>query len=199
METQRMGKIRRVLPLMDISVHAIASGFYVTLLSAAVMFILIQVAAYSWNSIIVVGISVLGLSLLWMAFYEHEFRTVPRAVSVGCCFGIGFSILPAYFLLHVSPIHALLAIVPCALLFCIVAILVRFAVRAMGFQRLVQDGTLCPFCGYSLLGQRDIESSGCPECGETFTFEEMGTTAELFLAQQRESGVPAGLEQSPRR
>ena len=49
---------------------------------------------------------------------------------------------------------------------------------------VVQDGTLCPGCGYSLIGN---ESMICPECGRGFTFEELETTEEEFRRQhQRE-------------
>jgi hypothetical protein len=41
----------------------------------------------------------------------------------------------------------------------------------------IQDGTVCPGCGYSLIGN---ESMVCPECGRRFTFEELGTTEEEF-------------------
>ena len=42
---------------------------------------------------------------------------------------------------------------------------------------VVQDGTLCPACGYSLLG---TANRVCSECGREFTFKELGTTREDF-------------------
>ena len=40
---------------------------------------------------------------------------------------------------------------------------------------VVQDGTLCPDCGYSLVGcTREV----CPECGRPFSYQEMGTSKE---------------------
>lgn len=37
----------------------------------------------------------------------------------------------------------------------------------------IQDGTLCPGCGYCLIG---CPSSVCPECGRPFTSEDLTTT-----------------------
>ena len=46
---------------------------------------------------------------------------------------------------------------------------------------VVQDGTLCPQCGYCLAG---AESTVCSECGREFTFQELGTTKEEFEARK---------------
>lgn len=40
---------------------------------------------------------------------------------------------------------------------------------------VIQDGTLCPECGYLLIGNVSMQ---CPECGRAFTLEELGTTYE---------------------
>ncbi|MCB9867337.1 MAG: hypothetical protein H6816_11980 [Phycisphaerales bacterium] len=60
---------------------------------------------------------------------------------------------------------------------------------AQGWHRLVrgrvvclQDGTLCPNCAYSLIGN---ESMVCPECGRGFTFDDLATTAEDFRGRTR--------------
>jgi hypothetical protein len=48
------------------------------------------------------------------------------------------------------------------------------------FSRVViQDGTLCPGCGYSLIGNTSMV---CPECGRGFTFAKLGTTEQRFRA-----------------
>jgi hypothetical protein len=47
---------------------------------------------------------------------------------------------------------------------------------------VVQDGTLCPNCSYSLLG---TPNRRCPECGREFTYEELGTAEELFRLRQK--------------
>ena len=46
---------------------------------------------------------------------------------------------------------------------------------------LLQDGTLCPGCGYSLIGNT---SEVCPECGRPFTYAELGTTREALLSRR---------------
>jgi hypothetical protein len=43
---------------------------------------------------------------------------------------------------------------------------------------VMQDGTLCPKCGYSLVGN---VSRICPECGREYTYQELGTTPEQLL------------------
>ena len=45
----------------------------------------------------------------------------------------------------------------------------------------VQDGTLCPGCGYSLLGASEAK---CTECGREFRYQELGTTEEGFYLRQ---------------
>jgi hypothetical protein len=43
---------------------------------------------------------------------------------------------------------------------------------------VVQNGSLCPHCAYSLVGCADRI---CPECGHEFTYESLGTTREQLL------------------
>lgn len=50
-----------------------------------------------------------------------------------------------------------------------------FAVRRATTAKL--DGTSCPQCSYSLIGNTSMQ---CPECGRGFTFAELGTTEEEF-------------------
>lgn len=47
---------------------------------------------------------------------------------------------------------------------------------------VVQDGTLCPKCGYCLIGNIDRI---CPECGREFTFQELDTTGERLVELAR--------------
>ena len=46
---------------------------------------------------------------------------------------------------------------------------------------VVQDGTLCPGCGYSLLGAPD---QVCSECGRKFTVEELGIDDQEFESRR---------------
>ena len=46
---------------------------------------------------------------------------------------------------------------------------------------VAQDGTMCPGCGYSLIG---CTNQLCPECGREFTFQELGTTRDRFGSEQ---------------
>ena len=48
-----------------------------------------------------------------------------------------------------------------------------------------QDGTICPNCGYSLLG---CTHQVCSECGREFTLQELGTTVECFESVKRVQG-----------
>ncbi|MCK6457674.1 MAG: hypothetical protein L6Q92_14235 [Phycisphaerae bacterium] len=49
--------------------------------------------------------------------------------------------------------------------------------RRVGAELVMQDGTLCPGCAYSLVGNT---SGRCPECGRAFSFQELGTTEAEF-------------------
>ena len=50
-------------------------------------------------------------------------------------------------------------------------------VQAVSGPILIQDGTLCPGCGYCLRG---CTGQRCPECGREYSLEELGTAnAEL--------------------
>jgi hypothetical protein len=66
------------------------------------------------------------------------------------------------------------------LVYCILWRTTVFCQRTV-HQRVVvrQDGTLCPKCAYSLIGN---ESTVCPECGTPYTFGDLGVTAEEFVA-----------------
>jgi len=44
---------------------------------------------------------------------------------------------------------------------------------------VAQNGTLCPKCAYCLIG---VESMRCPECGSAFSYEDLETTEEAFIA-----------------
>jgi hypothetical protein len=72
---------------------------------------------------------------------------------------------------------------PDRLFFAIVVIAsVTFVVLRMILGRVVlQDGTLCPQCAYSVLR---VYSRRCPECGREFTFQELGTTEERFRGKR---------------
>ncbi|MCG3137091.1 MAG: hypothetical protein HJJLKODD_00933 [Phycisphaerae bacterium] len=59
---------------------------------------------------------------------------------------------------------------------------VWYVVYRLGPPRIIQDGTRCPGCGYSLVGN---QSMVCPECGRAYTFTELGVTAEKFIETGR--------------
>jgi hypothetical protein len=56
---------------------------------------------------------------------------------------------------------------------------------------VLQDGSLCPACGYSLRG---CVVQRCPECGREFTFQELGVTAEQFYANWTPVARPLPME-----
>jgi hypothetical protein len=66
-------------------------------------------------------------------------------------------------------------LVPLSLVGSLVAWLVCRLVKG---RVVIQDGTLCPKCGYSLAGNI---SRICPECGREYTYQELGTTPEQLL------------------
>lgn len=63
---------------------------------------------------------------------------------------------------------------------------------------VLQDGTLCPACAYSLIGN---ESMTCPECGGTFAFADLGVSSEEFeqisAARKSETSAGADLDKRP--
>ncbi len=61
----------------------------------------------------------------------------------------------------------------------LLAAAVGLVVSQACYRLVVQDGTLCPGCGYKLIG---LTSHVCPECGRPFTYEELGTKPERLEA-----------------
>jgi hypothetical protein len=45
---------------------------------------------------------------------------------------------------------------------------------------VVQNGTLCPGCGYCVIGVFELR---CPECGRSFTYDELETTEADFAGR----------------
>ena len=62
----------------------------------------------------------------------------------------------------------------------VVGLLVTLLCRWRFGPLVRQDGTMCPRCGYSLIGSVD---QTCSECGREFTFQELGTTREALYAK----------------
>ena len=50
---------------------------------------------------------------------------------------------------------------------------------------IIQNGTMCPGCSYSLVG---CDNQTCPECGREFTYQELGTTREELQKKCSTSG-----------
>ena len=62
----------------------------------------------------------------------------------------------------------------------------RVWARAVHSQRVfVQNGSMCPTCTYSLIGNTSMI---CPECGVPYSFEELDTTKEVFESLHRSEG-----------
>jgi hypothetical protein len=64
-----------------------------------------------------------------------------------------------------------------------IAYVLGYAVFRGKGELIVQGGTSCPGCGYSLIGNTTMI---CPECGRGFTFDELATTEEEFRRRHRD-------------
>jgi hypothetical protein len=60
--------------------------------------------------------------------------------------------------------------------------------RFIGRRKVVQDGTLCYGCGYCLVGNTSMT---CPECGRSFTLEELHQTPDAW-SRLADSGLATG-------
>lgn len=119
-----------------------------------------------------------------LVFYRFQIREARRALTAGFWFGAGLN-APALIFLALqitvreyaaagSTVGIALGVSLGVAAVCVVAWL---WVRRWNEVVLLQDGTLCPHCGYSLIGNTTML---CPECGRDFTFRELGTTEEEF-------------------
>ncbi len=74
----------------------------------------------------------------------------------------------------------LFIITPTAIPLCFLSCLLYWvASRYRWGPVVIQDGTMCPQCGYNILGAVDRI---CSECGREFTYQELGTTKQGFSA-----------------
>jgi hypothetical protein len=147
------------------------------------------------------------LSLVFVvpALLFHRYRVhlldLRNAWVAGMTYGIGLGTILAVilgFLMIAEDQSVLLPLLMLPLLilgvlFAVLSVPLWVYVRKWAAPVHIQDGTLCPGCAYSLIGN---ESMVCPECGRPFTVEELGTTEETFFAQLR-AGEDDGGHGSP--
>jgi hypothetical protein len=129
-------------------------------------------------------------SSVWQEFpiqLTNRWRTGVGAI----CYGAGFATLPqlaAWIELFASTPRARLNGVIGTALFSFVQIAAAWIAGQVIFGRmrsryLILSGRLrCPKCDYDLRGNASMI---CPECGRTFTYEELGTTETEFRNLQR--------------
>jgi hypothetical protein len=140
-----------------------------------------------WNSVlvsVVVGILVTSLPYFVIAYKLRSCSHRAWNFGIGAVFGAFSSVGPAIQMLgHAEAAHQglVLLVIPWAasvgggLLFTICV--VRDGIWG---RSIVQDGTLCPFCAYRV---DNLPSNRCPECGKTFTAEELrGTPSDSDTA-----------------
>lgn len=126
--------------------------------------------------------------LLLMRRKRHQIGTLRRAYWAGVGYGIG---------LTVTPIIAVMVIQEAGIGLKAIVLVVGFLVtqlfgalgagswvviRGSADVVIIQDGTLCPSCGYCLIGNISMI---CSECGNEYTFSQLGTTAEEFQERSR--------------
>src|SRR5262249_28650591 len=126
--------------------------------------------------------------LLLVAIWRERVCGRARSAELGGYYGVGIvsGILMITRGLGVSPSHVLpYAVLPpvCWLLGYAAGAAFWSLARLLCGLTIMQDGTLCPRCAYSLIGN---ESMTCPECGRDFTFAELGTTESEFRQPLRE-------------
>lgn len=195
MQRRRLNDVRSVHPIKVVCYHAflIGIGIFASLATVIVNIVALGIkqGGRHWFSICILGVIFLSylISIRMLVLYEHECRSISRAILVGGSYGLGIAFFPGIAAVYMYPLLGLIGVAAFTLMVGFLAMMITRTVRQFGWQSIVQDGTLCPYCGYSLIGQRDIESSGCPECGERFTFAEMGTSEADFVTVQRDHGI----------
>ncbi len=124
---------------------------------------------------------VLAVPCIFAWRFQEMVCTNRRAILSGAGFGTGVICPVAAFSLgnwdarHWASVTA--AAVGSVFFFALLNLALRFVFNRIRPPRPMQDGTLCPGCAYSLIGN---ETMVCPECGKAFTFEELGTTEREF-------------------
>ena len=142
--------------------------------------------------------------VMWLGYVAMSvvctYRVHPRVKTAGmvtyiACFCASLTAWSEVtkFLCYYSPLNLsalflhqrgmlMLFIVPFTTLLCLVTgscLCGWLCARLVKGKVVVQDGTLCPGCGYSLIG--NVEQR-CPECAREFTYQELGTTREKLSA-----------------
>jgi len=166
--------------------------------------LLVLLALEQWRLVRVGPVVELGGALVLLVamasgllvFFRFQVREVRRAVTAGFWFGAGLN----------APVLLVLALYIMEREYGTAAKIVGFAfsfslllsgvcvaawmwVRRWGEVVLIQDGTICPRCGYSLVGN---QSMICPECCRTFAYVELGTTAAEFRRRSAERAAHDG-------
>jgi hypothetical protein len=123
-----------------------------------------------------------------------------RVVSYAIACALGFSL---WMSLGLSIVKGLPIIVdPCAgtVEIFIAVLLSKLVGRLMRGKLVIQDGLMCPNCGYALLG---TPGRICSECGHDFGFSELGTSEAEFERKRKftvwlETGKPLDLPKDKR-
>lgn len=144
------------------------------------------------NPIVVIELLhvLLALTIAWpivrLRRNAARIATVGRVAVLGVIFAIGFLGVPiiAYIFTAIFGVSIrsgwsipfFLGLLIGVDVICIIAwLLVRLTLPRF----VVQNGTLCPDCGYCVIGVFGLR---CPECGRSFTYDELETTEEEFVS-----------------
>ncbi len=130
------------------------------------------------------------VAIYWILLWRKLVRWTPARIvntalasalslAAGLIAGVGFRVLN-----HQLPIQIIIfaggGIVPIVWVLATVIVWRETpAERMMRLGRLGARGVLCPLCGYNLAGLREAR---CPECGATFTLDQLAA----FQADQAE-------------
>lgn len=131
-----------------------------------------------------------------LVYFRFKIRETRRAVTAGFWFGAGLN-APVLLVLALCVMEREYATaakivgfsIGVSLVLAVACVVVWMWVRRWGEVVLIQDGTICPACGYSLVGN---QSMICPECGRTFAYVELGTTAAEFRRRSAERAARDG-------
>lgn len=145
---------------------------------------------FSWWAAGVIGtVLVVLLPVMFFRRFQHHIRTARHALSAGSAYGLGVTWLnwilvaeslysrDSTFFRWTFGIGAGFVLVAT-----IGALVTWVVVRTVPISVVVQDGTLCPYCGYSLIGTSGFR---CPECGRHFTYYQLDTTKGEFELRSR--------------
>ena len=204
---KRSGRIILASEITPLPVYLFEVFIFSLLISVTIPFLMIVFLLGQLVGIILCVIAGIGLIRLVLSKLLIQTHTSLRALATGAM--IGFGLQSFYLVLYLGillfntppPFH-ILTVLTTSISLCLgIAMLLlgyHYVLRQFGREIILQTGTLCPNCGFDLIGNLEQDLKTCPECGEYFDFADLGTTKRQFAAAQHQAGItPPAASPSP--